>query len=81
MPGDLEFGVKLAIDRGDTYTGKEERLNELHEFVRTRINMVSDRMKVRYDSAANMEGFHEEQLVLLYNPKLKKGLSPKLETS
>ena len=33
--------------------------------------MVSDRMKTRYDRAANTEGFHWEQLVLLYNPKRK----------
>ena len=45
------------------------------------MKMVSDRMKARYDRAANTEWFHERQLVLLYNPQWKKGLSPKLQTS
>ena len=43
--------------------------------------MVSNRMKARYDRAANTEGFRWRQLVLLYNPQRKKGLSPKLQTS
>ena len=49
--------------------------------MRTRIKMVSDGMKGRYHHAANTEGFHEGQLVLLYNPQRKRGLSPKLQTS
>ena len=43
--------------------------------------MVSDRMKASYDRAASTEGFKEGQLVLLYNPQRKKGLSSKLQTS
>ena len=43
--------------------------------------MVSARMKARDDRAANTEGFQVGQLVLLYNPQRKKGLSPKLPTS
>ena len=43
--------------------------------------MVSDRMKDKYDCVANTKGFHEGQLVLFYNPKRKKGISPKLQTS
>ena len=81
LPSDLEFGVKPATERDATYTGKEDSLNELHEFVSTRIRIVSDRMKARYDCAANTEGFHEGQLVLLYNLQRKKGLSPKIQTS
>ena len=34
-----------------------------------------------YDRAANTEGFHEGQLVLLYNPQKKKGLYHKLQAS
>ena len=37
-------------------------------------------MKARYDRAANSEGFKEGQLVLLFNPQRKKGLSPNLQT-
>ena len=45
------------------------------------IAMANGRTKARYDRAANMEGFHKGQLVLLYNPQQKKGLFPKLQTS
>ena len=37
------------------------------------------KMKARYDCAANT--MHKGQMVLLYNPKRKKGLSPKLQTN
>ena len=47
LTGDLKFGVKPATEGDLTYTGKENSLNELHEFVRTRIKIVSDRMKAR----------------------------------
>ena len=43
--------------------------------------MTSDRMKARYDCAANTEGFQEGQLVLHYNPQRKKGLSLKLQNN
>ena len=56
LSGDLEFGVKPATESHATYTGKEESLNELHEFVRTCLKMVSDRIKARYDRAATTEG-------------------------
>ena len=81
LPGDLEFDVKPSTEDDATYTKKEQGLNELHEFVRTRIKIVSDRLKASYDGAANTEDFQEGQLVLLYNPQRKKGLSPKLQAS
>ena len=58
-----------------SHTLKKVSLKELHEFVHTRIKMVSDRMKARYDHEADTEGFHEGQLVLLYNPQRKKRCS------
>ncbi|GBP11482.1 hypothetical protein EVAR_100772_1 [Eumeta japonica] len=42
--------------------------------------MTSDKMKARYDLAANSDGFTEGQLVQPYNPQRKKGLTPKLQT-
>lgn len=82
LPADLEFGVKPGLvheDNGNVLQAQEE-LHELHEFVRNRIKMTSDKMKARYDRAANTEGFTEGQMVLLFNPQRKKGLSPKLQT-
>ena len=57
---DLEFGIKPTTEGNDTCTGKEQSLNELHEFVRTRIKMVSDRMKAGYDRAANQRAFKRD---------------------
>lgn len=82
LPGDLQFGIKPTPpnEDADNSTQAQNELNELHNFVRTRIKMTSDKMKARYDMAANTEGFTEGQLVLLFNPQRKKGLSPKLQT-
>lgn len=82
LPGDLEFGTTPAsgpANSDENYPAQDD-LNNLHEFVRNKIKMVSNKMKARYDRAANSEGFHEGQLVLLFNPQRKKGLSPKLQT-
>ena len=61
LSSDLDFGVKPATEGDDIYTGKEQSLKS--KFVRTRIKMVSDRMKASYDRAVNAEGFQEGQLV------------------
>ena len=79
LPGDLEFGVNPVTGKDAAYTGKES-LNELHELGGTLIKMVNDRMKARYDPAANMEDFREE-LVIVYNPKRRKILSLNLQAS
>ena len=52
LPGNLEFGAKPAAERDATYIRKEESLYGLHEFVRTRTKMVTDKMKARCDRAA-----------------------------
>ncbi|GFX18209.1 retrovirus-related Pol polyprotein from transposon TNT 1-94 [Trichonephila clavipes] len=41
----------------------------------------SEKMKTRYDARATGHDFHEEDKVWLWNPKLRKGLSPKLQTN
>ena len=43
--------------------------------------MVSDRVKARYDRAANTENFYVVQLVLFYNPTRKKGSFPNMQSS
>ena len=49
LPGDLEFSTKPATEGDATYVGKVESLNEVQIFVLTRIKIVSDRMKARYN--------------------------------
>ncbi|XP_075151768.1 uncharacterized protein LOC142225842 [Haematobia irritans] len=81
LPGDLIFGAKpneLAME--ENRNDIPNTFGEVHESVRNKIKMVSNRMKARYDRAVNTEGFQEEELVLLFNPQRKKGLCPKLQT-
>lgn len=82
LPADLKFGVATTTSNKnvDHPSARKDHMDGIHQFVRNRIGLVSDRMKARYDSKANIEGFQKGELVLLYNPQRKKGLSPKLQT-
>ncbi|GBN96243.1 hypothetical protein AVEN_242119-1 [Araneus ventricosus] len=57
----------------------EARLESVHAFARERIKLASERMKTRYDSRATDHQFKEGDLVWTYNPKRRRGLSPKLQ--
>lgn len=84
LPADLRFGC-FQEERNNNHNNfvfeMEEKLHEIHENVRDKIQLKSDKMKARYDLKENIEGFSEGQLVLLYNPQRRKGLSPKLQSS
>ena len=79
LPGDLIFGATPNDDVNQD-EDSQNSFSKVHDAVRHRIKMVSNRMKARYDRAANTDGFQEGQLVLLFNPQRKKGLCPKLQT-
>ncbi|GFX27805.1 hypothetical protein TNCV_2614651 [Trichonephila clavipes] len=55
-------------------------MEEMHHLARERIGMASEKMKSRYDARATGHDFHEGDKVWLWNPKRRKGLSPKLQT-
>ncbi|GFW14539.1 retrovirus-related Pol polyprotein from transposon 412 [Trichonephila clavipes] len=57
------------------------RMEEMHHLARERIDMASEKMKTRYDARATGHDFHEGDKVWLWNPKRRKGLSPKLRTN
>ncbi|KAF8789440.1 Retrovirus-related Pol polyprotein like [Argiope bruennichi] len=57
------------------------RMEEVHHLARDRIGMASEKMKTRYDARATGHNFHEGDQVWLWNPKRRKGLSPKLQTN
>lgn len=83
LPADLKYGVSVVpeMTHADDYISrKREELADIHELIRRRTQLASDKMKARYDLRANTEGFKEGQLVLLHNPQRKRGLSPKLQT-
>ncbi|GFU03785.1 retrovirus-related Pol polyprotein from transposon 412 [Trichonephila clavipes] len=56
-------------------------MEEIHHLARERIGMASEKMKTRYDARATGHDFHEGNKVWLWNPKRRKGLSPKLQTN
>ena len=60
---------------------KNESPKELHETMHARLETDRDKLKVKYDRTVSANGFHEGQRVLLYNPKRKKGVCPKLPTN
>ncbi|GBN14851.1 hypothetical protein AVEN_165667-1 [Araneus ventricosus] len=92
-PADMLFGgtLRLPCDilferPSDTPSSPNEYLNNLearlesvHAFARERIKLASERMKTRYDSGATDHHFKEGDQVWLYNPKRRRGLSPKLQ--
>ncbi|XP_063907405.1 uncharacterized protein K02A2.6-like [Zophobas morio] len=80
LPCDLVFGLpsEEPMEVRDYVDEQKEKLINVHELVRGRIKIASDRMKTGYDVKANCGGFQEGDLVWLYNPRRKKGRCPKL---
>lgn len=80
LPCDLIFGSPSSTTQDvSTYVGElKQQLMSLHELVRERLKIASDKMKTRYDLKANSAGFQENAKVWLYNPRRRKGVSPKL---
>ncbi|GFU11766.1 retrovirus-related Pol polyprotein from transposon 412 [Trichonephila clavipes] len=84
LPADLLFSqppdAPLAPEE---YIQKllQVRMEERHHLARERIGMASEKMKTRYDARATGHDFHEGDKVWLWNPKRRKGLSPKLQTN
>ncbi|GBM89897.1 hypothetical protein AVEN_172172-1 [Araneus ventricosus] len=68
------YGVPMIL-----HSDQEARLESVHAFARERIKLASERMKTRYDSGATGHHFKEGDQVWMYNPKRRRGLSPKLE--
>ncbi|PIK43217.1 Retrovirus-related Pol polyprotein from transposon [Apostichopus japonicus] len=84
---EIDLPVDLIFDRGpkehiqkDVYVQElEERLHHVHEIARKKLRVVDDRQKKHYDLKADDGGFKEEDTVMLYVPKRRRGLSPKLQ--
>ncbi|GFS93296.1 retrovirus-related Pol polyprotein from transposon 412 [Trichonephila clavipes] len=83
LPADLLFSrppdAPLAPEE---YVEKlQARIEEIHHLARERNGLASEKMKTRYDARATRHDFHEDDKVWLWNPKRRKGLSPKLQTN
>ena len=81
MPCDLVFGSKPGEDlAGEDYvTCLRKRMDDIHERVRSNIQDASDKMKDHYEIRAEKGGYQPGDLVWLYNPQKRRGLSPKLQ--
>ncbi|GFU05306.1 retrovirus-related Pol polyprotein from transposon 412 [Trichonephila clavipes] len=82
LPCDLLFGRPP-----DTPSSPEEyvqnlqaRFEDVHNLARERINLRTEKMKIRYDTKATGHQFKEGDKVWFYNPTRRKGLSPKLQS-
>lgn len=83
LPCDLKFGCKPNEDlAGEDYvTDLRKRMDGIHERVRANIQEASNRMKERYDVKAEKGGFQTGDLVWLFDPRRRRGFSPKLQRS
>ncbi|GFU93297.1 retrovirus-related Pol polyprotein from transposon 412 [Trichonephila clavipes] len=83
LPADLLFSQPSDAPLvPEEYIEKlQGRMEEMHHLARERIGMASEKMKTRYDARATGHDFHEGDKVWLWNPKRRKGLSPKLQTN
>ena len=87
MGHDLRLPIDLLVGRPEdeishhhsTYAEElQTRLERVHSFARTHVQLRSDLMKERYDSASNCDRLEVGDPVWLHCPQHKKGLSPKL---
>ncbi|KAJ8951545.1 hypothetical protein NQ318_020418 [Aromia moschata] len=81
--------LKRVLEKsdGDDVAGEDyvstlrQRMDDIHERVRSNIQGASDRMKETYDINANDGRYQPGNHVWLYNPQRRRGLSPKLQSS
>lgn len=59
--------------------GRKDYVSNIHKEVRSRIQIVSNRMKEYYDIRPQEGGYRQGNLDWLRNPQSKKGLSPILQ--
>ncbi|VEN45006.1 unnamed protein product [Callosobruchus maculatus] len=83
LPCDLMFGCNPGDDvAGEDYVANlRRRMDEAHEKVRHNIRTAGDRMKMTYDVGSSETAYQPGDLVWLYNPQKRRGLSPKLQSS
>ncbi|GBM19309.1 hypothetical protein AVEN_218026-1 [Araneus ventricosus] len=77
FPCDILFG--RPRDTPSSPTNSEARLESVQASVGEPVVLSRERMKIRYDFRATDHHFKEGDLVWMYNPKRRRGLSPKLQ--
>ncbi|GBM16748.1 hypothetical protein AVEN_9347-1 [Araneus ventricosus] len=77
FPGDILFGRRR--DTPSSPTNSEARLESVQASAGEQVELSRERMKTCYDSRATDYHFKEGDLVWMYNPKRRRGPSPKLQ--
>jgi hypothetical protein len=68
-----------VLDVGTQYVkGLRDRLGVVHDQVRHQLEMSGMDMKNRYDKTADKAGFEPGDAVWLFNPRVRRGRTPKL---
>ena len=84
LPVDLTTGrppdEELPTVATDYAIALQERLVEAHHQVRGRLKLAGEAMRHRYDRGSRAAEFAAGDKVWLYNPRRRKGLSPKLQS-
>ena len=81
IPVDLTFGSPEAktVENYSQYAHDlQEKLEIIHEFARKNLEFNYDKMEARYNTDLSAGILEEGTLVWLFNPRKKKGRSPKL---
>lgn len=81
LPVDLVYGRPPEEQQRPVTEFVQNLVNvteEVHKFARANLRMASDHMKQYHDVEADGVQFDPGDLVWLYNPRRKKGISPKL---
>ncbi|GBM74203.1 hypothetical protein AVEN_203404-1 [Araneus ventricosus] len=81
LPFDILVGrPSETLSSPNEYMKKlEANLESVHASSKERIKLASERMKTRYNSRATDHHFKKGDLVWMYNPKRRRGPSPKLQ--
>jgi transposase InsO family protein len=80
LPCDLVFGCKPGEVAREEYVGDlQNRMENIHNLVRGKLQLSSDRMKRYYDTRTMEKSYQVGDLVWLYNPRRRRGVCPKLQ--
>ncbi|GFV17541.1 retrovirus-related Pol polyprotein from transposon 412 [Trichonephila clavipes] len=83
LPADLLFSrpPDAPLTPEEYIKKPQARMKEMHHLARERTGMASEKLKTRYGARTTGHYFHDGDKVWLWNPKIHKGLSPKLQTN
>ena len=82
LPCDLFFSrpPDMPSSPDEYLRDAQARFEDGHSLVRERISLAMESMKTRCDIKATTHEFEEGEKVWLWNPVLRRGLSPKLQS-